>query len=181
MRMKKPLLLAVFVVIIAFLAVWLLSPLEPGLPLPPNVSPQASAAQKPLNVVQKATSTVAPPSAQPATPPVMPPPVPRPPPADAAPARIEADAIALNLRHYGQRFGGNPTGTNAEIVKTLNGGNPHGVRYLPQEHLRLNDQGELLDTWGTPYFFHQMSAQQMEIRSAGPDKTLWTRDDIIAQ
>jgi hypothetical protein len=179
--MKKSLLLAVFVVITAVLAVWLLSPRESGLPLPPDVPPQASAAQKPLAAVQKASPPAVPPSSQPSAPPVVPPPVPRPPPADAAPARIEADTIALNLRHYGQRFGGNPTGTNAEIVKTLNGGNPQGVRYLPQEHLHLNDQGELLDTWGTPYFFHQMSAQQMEIRSAGPDKTLWTRDDIIAQ
>ncbi|HBJ86745.1 MAG TPA: hypothetical protein DDZ88_23395 [Verrucomicrobiales bacterium] len=96
-------------------------------------------------------------------------------------SRDEADNLALNLRQYGSRYGGNPTGTNAEIVKALNGGNPQGVRFLPQELLRLNAQGELVDRWDTPYFFHQMSAQKMEIRSAGPDKTLWTQDDIIAQ
>lgn len=97
------------------------------------------------------------------------------------PLREEAEAIALNLRSFGQRFGGNPVGTNAEIVKTLNGGNPQGVRYLPQESLRLNDQGELLDSFGTPYFFHQLSSTEMEIRSAGPDKTLWTQDDIAVK
>lgn len=123
-----------------------------------------------------------PPSVPPAaSPPVVPASRTPPPPREDHPARVEADSIALNLRHFGQRFGGNPVGTNAEIVKTLNGGNPQGVRYLPQENVRLNDQGELIDTWGTPYFFHQLSAQKMEIRSAGPDKTLWTRDDIIAQ
>ncbi len=98
-----------------------------------------------------------------------------------SPARQEAKAIALNLRHYGQRFGGNPEGTNAEIVKALNGGNAKGARYLPQENLRLNDQGELLDSFGTPYFFHQISSTEMEIRSAGPDKTLWTPDDIAVK
>ena len=98
-----------------------------------------------------------------------------------SPQQQEAEAIALNLRHFGQRFGGNPTGTNAEIVKTLNGGNPQGVRYIPQENLRLNDRGELIDSWGTPYFFHQLSAQEMEIRSAGPDRNLWTQDDILSK
>lgn len=99
----------------------------------------------------------------------------------SAPATQEAEAIALNLRNYGQRFGGNPIGTNAEIVKTLNGGNTLGVRYLPQDHLRLNDQGELLDHYGMPYFFHALSATEMEIRSAGADKTLWTGDDILVK
>lgn len=107
--------------------------------------------------------------------------IPRPPPQQPNPARVEAEDVALNLRHFGQRFGGNPVGTNAEIARTLNGGNPQGVRYLPQQHLRLNDQGELLDFYGTPYFFHQISAQEMEIRSAGPDKTMWTPDDIVVK
>lgn len=102
-------------------------------------------------------------------------------PFEDSPARIEAEAVALNLRHFGQRFGGNPVGTNAEIVKTLNGGNPQGVRYLPQEYLRLNAEGELLDHYGTPYFFHQNSATVMEVRSAGSDRILWTSDDIVVQ
>ena len=97
------------------------------------------------------------------------------------PEQQEAEEIALNLRNFGARFGGNPSGTNAEIVKTLNGGNPQGVRYLPDQLLRLNDQGELLDPWDTPYFFHQLSAKETEIRSAGPDKTMWTPDDILAK
>lgn len=110
--------------------------------------------------------------------PVPPPSPPLPP---DHPARVEADNVARNLRHFGQRFGGNPVGTNAEIVRYLNGGNPHGVRYLPQETLRLNEAGELVDSWGSPYFFHQLSARETEIRSAGPDRTLWTGDDIVAK
>lgn len=181
--MKKSLLLAVLLIGTAVVAVFLLRPRDAAPPATPEISPAPSAVAKSPDVAQKNSTPVVPPPAVPpaASPPVVLAPRTPPPPREDHPARVEADAIALNLRHFGQRFGGNPVGTNAEIVKTLNGGNPQGVRYLPQENVRLNDQGELIDTWGTPYFFHQLSAQKMEIRSAGPDKTLWTRDDIIAQ
>lgn len=72
-------------------------------------------------------------------------------------------------------------GTNAEIVKELDGGNPKAARYLPTELKRLNEKGELVDTWGMPYFFHQLSAEEMETRSAGPDKILWTTDDVVSK
>jgi hypothetical protein len=35
----------------------------------------------------------------------------------------------------------------------------------------------MCDRWGTPYFFHQVSKTEMEIRSAGPDRRMWTGDD----
>jgi hypothetical protein len=96
-------------------------------------------------------------------------------------AKNEAESLALNIRQYRLRFGGNPVGTNAEIVKELDGGNPKTARYLPTELKRLNEKGELVDTWGTPYFFHQLSAEEMETRSAGPDKILWTTDDMVSK
>ena len=43
----------------------------------------------------------------------------------------------------------------------------------------VNEKGELVDPWGTPYFFHQLSAMEMEIRSAGPDRIMWTEDDLV--
>lgn len=101
----------------------------------------------------------------------------------AAPAapQLEVESLALNIRQYQLRFGGNPVGNNAEIIRELNGGNPKGAEYLPSGLKRFNEQGELLDTWGTPYFFHQESAEQMEIRSAGPDAVMWTDDDLVAR
>ena len=45
--------------------------------------------------------------------------------------------------------------------------------------MRINSQGELIDPWGTPYFFHQLSGTEMEIHSAGPDKVMWTQDDLV--
>ncbi|MGB8169879.1 MAG: type II secretion system protein GspG [Chthoniobacteraceae bacterium] len=91
---------------------------------------------------------------------------------------IDVDKVKLSLRDYRTIMGENPTGTNAEIAQALNGGNRKQARLL-QEGLTQNANGELVDRWGTPYFFHQLSKDQMQIRSAGPDRTMWTDDDVI--
>jgi len=39
----------------------------------------------------------------------------------------------------------------------------------------------LVDAWGTPFFFHQLSGHEMEIHSAGPDKIMWTADDLVTE
>jgi len=74
---------------------------------------------------------------------------------------------------------GNPTGENAEITAALTGHNKVGFAFIPPDNPAINAKGELCDRWGTPYFFHQLSGERMEIRSAGPDRTLWTADDVV--
>jgi hypothetical protein len=59
------------------------------------------------------------------------------------------------------------------------GGNKKGAMLGPPEGLSMNSNGELMDRWGTPIFFHALSKDQMEIRSAGPDRVMWTADDVI--
>ena len=81
------------------------------------------------------------------------------------------------LRDYRTALGENPVGTNAEIMRALLGDNLKQVRIDIPPGSRLNAEGELLDRWGTPYFFHQISGKKTEIRSAGPDRTMWTADD----
>ena len=84
------------------------------------------------------------------------------------------------IRQYGLKFNGNPVGTNLEITRALYGENPKQTKFLRLEDgMRVNSKGELIDPWGTPFFFHQLSATQMEIHSAGPDKVLGTRDDLV--
>jgi hypothetical protein len=84
------------------------------------------------------------------------------------------------FRQYSSRFGANPVGTNHEITSALNGGNPNQVVLVDSEDgLRINERGELIDNWGTPFFFHQLSAKEMEIHSAGPDRRMWTVDDLV--
>lgn len=84
------------------------------------------------------------------------------------------------FRQYLLRFHENPVGDNAEITQALNGGNPKQVIFLqPDDGLRVNSRGQLVDNWGTPFFFHSLSRSEMEIRSAGPDQKLWTVDDLV--
>jgi hypothetical protein len=86
------------------------------------------------------------------------------------------------IRNYGDALGGNPVGTSPEIARQLNGENPKHIHFIPPESgLRLNAHGELVDAWGTPYSFQQLSAHQMEIHSAGPDKIMGTDDDQISK
>jgi hypothetical protein len=74
---------------------------------------------------------------------------------------------------------GNPTGENAEITAALAGRNRLGFAFIPKDNPAINSNGELCDRWGTPYFFHQLSGEKMEIRSAGPDRRLWSEDDAV--
>jgi hypothetical protein len=96
-------------------------------------------------------------------------------------ALAEMDNVQFMFRDFRTRLGENPTGTNAEIMSSVMGRNFVQGRFGPPQGQQINDQGELLDRWGTPYFFHQLSKNEMEIRSAGPDHTLWTVDDLVSK
>ena len=74
---------------------------------------------------------------------------------------------------------GNPVGTNAEITAALTGKNKLRYAAIPPDHAAINRAGELCDRWGTPFFFHAESGTRMGLRSAGPDKKMWTDDDIV--
>lgn len=87
--------------------------------------------------------------------------------------------IELLLSEFRKHQGGNPIGENDEIAAALLGGNPKHLSYLPDKGPHLNAAGQLIDRWGTPYFFHQLSGSETEIHSAGPDKELNTADDIV--
>lgn len=93
---------------------------------------------------------------------------------------VVLENLRLVFRNYCARFGGNPVGTNPEITRALNGGNPGHIEFLnPKDGMRLDNKGELVDNWGTPFFFHQLSGTEMEIHSAGPDRKMWTPDDLV--
>jgi hypothetical protein len=74
---------------------------------------------------------------------------------------------------------GNPVGSNADITAALIGRNRLRYALVPPRHPAINSAGELVDRWGTPYFFHQLDGRSMEIRSAGPDRRLYTEDDSV--
>lgn len=71
-----------------------------------------------------------------------------------------------------------PLSANEDWAAELRGRNPAHERFLPDQHAALNARGQLVDRWGTPLFFHALGNGRFEIRSAGPDRKLWTADDI---
>ncbi len=109
---------------------------------------------------------------------VAPAPAPPKPQATVEEGRSAIEATTRMITAYHTRMGENPVGTNAEITKALLGGNPVHANFS-QDAPTLNAKGELIDPWGTPYFFHQISGDHMQIISAGPDKILGTADDIV--
>ncbi len=162
------------------------TPIEkpPALPAPvPN--PKAPAASNPApSVTDNVTQTSAPPPSKPSTqPPVAPdnpPPSPKPqlPPATLENVRQAIEDLDLVIRDFRNALGGNPVGDNAEITRSLRGSNLKQLKLKLPDNSPLNAEGELCDICGTPYFFHQLSGKHMEIRSAGPDRKMWTDDDI---
>ena len=70
-------------------------------------------------------------------------------------------------------------GSNEEILATLLGDNPENIEFVSPDNPYIDKQGQLLDRWGTPLFFHPQSMTNIEIRSAGPDKRLFTDDDVL--
>lgn len=100
-------------------------------------------------------------------------------PADLTPVTLLENQRTA-FRQYALKFGGNPVGDNAEITAALRGQNARQSVFLTtSDGLRVNGEGQAVDAWSTPYFFHQLSRTEMEIRSAGPDRRMWTTDDLV--
>ena len=72
-----------------------------------------------------------------------------------------------------------PTGGNRELVAALAGENPHRIRFIDPASPFINADGELLDRWQVPLFFHFVEANDVGVRSAGPDRVPWTADDVL--
>lgn len=90
--------------------------------------------------------------------------------------------VGALLRNYLQAVAGPdapPLGFNEEIVRALGGANPLRLVFVPWDHPAIDPQGRLCDRWGTPYFFHPLSATIIDVRTAGPDRKLFTADDLV--
>ena len=95
--------------------------------------------------------------------------------------RTDLEFLNLVISQYGRYLDGNPVGSNAEISAALRGDNPKGIALLPAEGKFIDSSGQLVDRWGTPYFFHAIARQRMDIVSAGPDREFWTNDDVTSR
>jgi hypothetical protein len=70
-----------------------------------------------------------------------------------------------------------PLGDNRDIARALAGGNRRGLVLVPTNDSAFRD-GQLVDPWGTPYWFHPRTPDAIDVVSAGPDRKLFTGDDI---
>lgn len=95
-------------------------------------------------------------------------------------AQEDLQIVADFLETYARATGGQPIGDNADITAALTGTQFPGQkgRVFPQQH-RTVKNGQLVDRWGEPLWFHPNSGNSMEIRSAGPDRQMFTQDDVI--
>jgi hypothetical protein len=71
-----------------------------------------------------------------------------------------------------------PLGANEDWAALFRGQNAAHARLLADSNVALSSQGQLIDRWGTPLFFHALGGGRYEVRSAGPDGKLWTDDDL---
>ena len=99
------------------------------------------------------------------------------------PESVYIDALYALLGDYAMivKEGGYPVGSNMDITNALLGKNGKYFALLPQDHPRINQNGELVDKWGTPYHFHLLSLHEIEIRSAGGDRKMYSSDDVLSQ
>ena len=90
-------------------------------------------------------------------------------------------AVEQLFADYRYAYKENPVGSeNAEITQQLLGKNPKRIVFIDPRCAALRGT-ELVDQWGTPFFFHALSGQHMQVRSAGPDRQLWTADDVFVE
>ncbi len=94
----------------------------------------------------------------------------------------DCDNLIQGLQQYKEFVGTYPTGNNSAIAKALLGQTEKKVLILAVRRSDLNDKGEIVDPWRTPYQFY-FSHNEVLIRSAGPNKAwedsaIGTADDL---
>lgn len=67
---------------------------------------------------------------------------------------------------------------NQELVAILQGKNPSSMKFLSGSFPHVGQDGQLLDRWRKPLFFHQINGSSIDVRSAGPDGIMWNGDDV---
>ena len=98
------------------------------------------------------------------------------------PPMEDLEILQSVFEEYRRGLRENPVaGLNEEVVEALVGVNLKRIGLIPADHPAINAKGQLTDRWGTPFFFHPMSAKQLEIKSAGPDRKWNTEDDLKVQ
>ncbi len=73
----------------------------------------------------------------------------------------------------------NPIGGNADLAAALRGENPNHEVFVRDGHAIFGKDGALIDRWGTPIVVHPEEYRRLGLRSAGPDRSPYTMDDLV--
>lgn len=68
---------------------------------------------------------------------------------------------------------------NEDLSKFLRGKNDYKTPFVSADSHIFNEQKMIIDRWGTPIHIHTISRDRFELRSAGPDKRLFSDDDFF--
>jgi len=95
----------------------------------------------------------------------------------------DVECLFEGLQKYKEHVGSYPTGSNAEVVKALQGNNSKKVIIGLGRKLELNNKGEFIDPWGNALRFY-FSDNSVLVRSAGAngrfeDSTSLDFDDYV--
>ena len=81
----------------------------------------------------------------------------------------DCENLIMGIQQYREFVGSYPVGNNTFITKSLLGQTDKKVLILAVRRSDINDKGEIVDPWGTPYQFY-FSHNEVLVRSAGPNK-----------
>lgn len=95
--------------------------------------------------------------------------------------RIDPGTNTLGLIHYAvvsyrKQFEEYPSGNDAEVGALLAGENRAGTKFLDERS--LDEKKIVVDFWRTPVRFVFFEDGRFCVKSAGPDKTWRTKDDM---
>ena len=68
---------------------------------------------------------------------------------------------------------------NEDLADFLRGKNDYKTPCVSSDSHIFNNEGMIIDRWGTPIHIHTLSRDRFEIRSAGPDKKIFSEDDFL--
>lgn len=99
-------------------------------------------------------------------------------------AQQDVDILRQIIQQYFeaiQNRPGPPIGDDSDLARALQGRNPLRLIVVPATHPIFSTDGRMRDRFGTPYHLHPRSRHGIDIRSAGPDRKLFTEDDVVSQ
>lgn len=97
--------------------------------------------------------------------------------------RIRTQTTMLNIVNAYEAYlldnkGSFEFNSQKEFTSKLDGGNRLGIRYLIVEWFP-NQDGVIIDDWGTPLQITRPEKTKLEIRSASKDRIFGTTDDMV--